>query len=243
MGLALSTKPWSAYSEADYTVEQWHAACLIHQHSGPPTSKQDCKLPVKTPSGALNREGCIAAAGALAGARTPLKASSEEKSSAAKALIRYYGQFNMKPTPKMMSLAHSEDVSGVLSHYGVLGMKWGVRRARSNTAAVTVTTKNTPAGTVLKTKGGERLPAHPDAVAARVIQQKLKKSGKNAVSNQELQQLALRLNLENQVTKLNGSGSGKKFVADLIASVGKQQVSRVANDAAAKKVSALLKKS
>jgi hypothetical protein len=131
MALALSTKPWGDYTEADYTIEQWHNACLIHQHSGPPTSKAQCKLPVKTPSGALNRDGCIAAAGALAGARSPLKASSEEKSAAAKALIRYYGQFDMKPTPMMMSLAHA-DMSSFLSHYGIKGMRWGIRREKGN---------------------------------------------------------------------------------------------------------------
>ena len=30
--LHISEKPWGDYTEADYTIEQWHRACLIHQH-------------------------------------------------------------------------------------------------------------------------------------------------------------------------------------------------------------------
>jgi hypothetical protein len=66
----VSEKPWSDYTKADYSIEQWHAACLIHLHQGPPTSKDQCKVPVRTPNGALNRNGVHAAAAALAGPRS-----------------------------------------------------------------------------------------------------------------------------------------------------------------------------
>jgi hypothetical protein len=126
----LSEKPWSDYTAADYSIEQWHAACLIHQHEGPPTSKNQCKLPVKTPSGAVNRNGVHAAAAALAGARGGVNASSSEKSSAAKALIRYYHQMDEKPPPSLLKHSNIEDV---IEHYGKKGMKWGVRSARTKT--------------------------------------------------------------------------------------------------------------
>lgn len=110
----ISEKPWSDYTEADYTLEQWHNACLIHQHEGPPTSKSQCKLPVKTPNGALNRNGVHAAAAALAGARAPLKASAEEKVKAAAALRRYYSQLGETPPG---SLAQSA-IDDILAQYG-----------------------------------------------------------------------------------------------------------------------------
>lgn len=110
----ISERPWSDYTEADYTLEQWHNACLIHQHQGPPTSKSQCKLPVKTPNGALNRNGVHAAAAALAGARTELKATPEEKSKAAAALRRYYSELGETPPA---SLAQST-INGILEYYG-----------------------------------------------------------------------------------------------------------------------------
>ena len=122
----LSEKPWSNYTKADYTPEQWHNACLIHQHDGPPTSKGQCKLPVKTPNGAVNRNAIHSAAAALAGARGGVHASAEEKASAAKSLIRLYHQIDEKPPPSLLS--HSQ----FLQHYGKKGMKWGSRSAKSS---------------------------------------------------------------------------------------------------------------
>src|SRR4051794_16544098 len=118
----ISEAPWSNYTKADYTLEQWHAACVIHIHDGAPTSKSECKLPVKTPDGALNRNGVHAAAAALAGARGGLKGvSDDQKKSATTALKRYYSQLDEDPPD---SLSQSVD----LVHYGIKGMRWGVRK-------------------------------------------------------------------------------------------------------------------
>lgn len=125
----ISEKPWSDFSEADYTLEQWHAACLIHQHDGPPTSKSECKLPVKTPGGALNRNGVHAAAAALAGARSPIKASAEQKAKAATALRGYYKQLDEDPPD---SLKQSAIVEDFLEHIGVKGMRWGIRKEEAS---------------------------------------------------------------------------------------------------------------
>jgi hypothetical protein len=218
------SKAWSEYTKADYTPEQWHAACLIHQHSGPPTSKDQCKLPVKTPSGTLHRGGVIAAAGSLAGARGGVQASPSEKSKAAKTLLNHYNTLSMPPPPGLKGFAHS-DISGFLEHHGIKGMKWGVRRGRSSPTGptkVVVQTKTSPnRKTSVKTQGGEAHPAHGDAIAARKAQQKLKKSGSHSLSNSELQRIATRLNLEQQVTRLTPpSGlarvvAGRKFARDL----------------------------
>lgn len=123
----ISEKPWGSITEADYSIEQWHRACLIHLHTGAPTSKAECKLPVKTPSGVLNRNGVHAAAAALHGARAPLKAPPDQKASAALALIRAYHQLNEEPPP---SLKHSEEFINELGHHGVKGMHWGVRKGK-----------------------------------------------------------------------------------------------------------------
>lgn len=121
----LSDKPWSMYKASDYSIEQWHASCLIHQHDGAPTSKSECKLPIKTPNGAVNKNGVYAAAAALGGARGGVNASPEQKSSAAKVLIRHYREMDKEPPPAL--LKHS-DFNDFLSHVGKKGMKWGVRR-------------------------------------------------------------------------------------------------------------------
>jgi hypothetical protein len=113
----ISEAAWSSYTKTDYTIEQWHASCLIHTHEGAPTSKSECKLPVKTPDGALNRNGVHAAAAALAGARGGLKnVSDDQKKKAANALKRYYAQLDEDPPE---SLAQAEKfVANILKHVG-----------------------------------------------------------------------------------------------------------------------------
>ena len=108
----------------------------------------------------------------------------------------------------MDKLASKEVVDHILKHHGVLGMKWGRRRSREELATVSVSTRSNPQHkTIIRTKGGKGLPAHPDAVAAKVVTQKLKKSGMHTLSNDELQKLATRTNLEGQI-KRSGVGEG-----------------------------------
>jgi hypothetical protein len=120
----ISEKPWSEYTKADYTLEQWHAACLIHLHQGPPTSKNQCKLPVKTPNGAVNRNGVHAALAALHGARTPLNAPADQKAKAERALRSLYSQLD----EKFPVAASMDKIRSFIEHYGTKGMKWGIRK-------------------------------------------------------------------------------------------------------------------
>ena len=89
-----SNKPWGDIAESDYKdAESFCAASLIDTNAkGAAKSKAMCKLPVKEPSGAYNKNGIHAAAAALAGARGGVKASAEDKGKAARALIRLYQQ-------------------------------------------------------------------------------------------------------------------------------------------------------
>jgi 2'-5' RNA ligase len=211
----LSEEPWSNFSKADYTLEQWHAACLIHTHEGEPTSKSECKLPVKTPDGALNRNGVHAAAAALAGARGGLKGvSDDQKKKAGNALKRYYSQLDEQPPESLSQSVADLGAEFILEHYGVKGMRWGQRRA-SPIAVTPMGTSHVPHGkkrkTKVKTEGGEHQPASNDAIKVAESRAKLKRSGTAALSNQELRDVANRLQLEAQVATLTTS-RGQKFV-------------------------------
>jgi hypothetical protein len=89
--MAVSTTPWSNFTAADYTLAQWHRACLIHLHTSRlPSSKDQCKLPVREPDGTLNRNGVFAAAAVLAGARGGVDAPMEQKRKAARTIVSLY---------------------------------------------------------------------------------------------------------------------------------------------------------
>ena len=113
-----------------------------------------------------------------------------------------------------------DPVDEVLAHHGVKGMKWGVRRNRSGKSA-----------------------AHPDAVKAKLFKEKVKTSSTDALSTEELQHLVQRMNLEKQFSTLRPPTAGdrsKKILAEVLLNVGKQQVTKVANDQASRQVTRLL---
>jgi hypothetical protein len=139
LGGLMDTRPWGSYSVSDYTLEQWHNACLIHHHDGALTTKTQCKLPIKTPDGAVNQNAIFAAAAALSGARTPIDASPEEKAKAARVLVRQYREMDKEPPTSLLKLSGAEAVhtstpddilENFIEHYGVKGMQWGVRKPR-----------------------------------------------------------------------------------------------------------------
>lgn len=103
----------------------------------------------------------------------------------------------------------------ILEHFGIKGMQWG-RRKTAPEAVTPTATSRVPHGTRRKTKikaeGGENHPAHEDAIKVAQARVKLKKSGHAALSNQELRDLANRIQLENQVSNLTAS-RGRKFVS------------------------------
>ena len=190
----ISLKPWSDYSESDYTPEQWHAACLIHLHdSGGDYNKADCKLPVKTPDGTVNKNGVFAAAAALAGARGGVQAPDDQKTSAAKSLIGLYSKIGAKPPPSLTMMAHSMDVGEFLEHHGVKGQKWGIRHPRSESHSEDY-------------KGTRNLRGKPAA----------------SLTNEELKKVNERLNLEQNYNRLNPGtvAAGKKRAEFILGTIG-----------------------
>jgi hypothetical protein len=103
--MAVSDRAWSRFTEADYTPEQWYEACLIKPPKSEYTAKAQAKLPVREPDGVLNRNGVHAAAAALAGARGGVKATSEEKRTAVRALLKLYRELEEEPPESIKRLA------------------------------------------------------------------------------------------------------------------------------------------
>jgi hypothetical protein len=93
-----------------------------------------------------------------------------------------------------------------LKHVGILGMKWGRRKARS---------------------------ASPDTSSGdHKTSSKLKKKKLSEMSNEELKTLTTRLQLERQYKDLTkaDTSAGRKFISEVITGAGKQLASKyVAN--------------
>lgn len=95
--MAISDKPWSSFSQADYTIEQWRRACLV----GPSTAsdnKGDYHLPVREPDGTLNRNAVHAAAGRV-------HEFQGNKGAAAKKIIGLYHEIGETPPDALTSLS------------------------------------------------------------------------------------------------------------------------------------------
>ena len=95
---------------------------------------------------------------------------------------------------ELSRVAMSDPVADFLSHFGVKGMKWGVRRTKSTTSV------------------------SDDSTRATQIKTKVKVGGTKSLSNKELQDLITRMNLEQQYSRLNPSKfqKGARVVSDIL---------------------------
>ena len=130
-------------------------------------------------------------------------------------------------------------VEDYIQHYGVKGMKWGVRKDGPPAPSGVRTTVKPRAHmkTKVKTRGGRAEPAVAEAIAARQKQQVLKKSGVNALTNADLQMLQTRLNLEQNVARLaktKVNHAGKQWVEGELKKQGSAEISRLVAKRAAK---------
>jgi len=104
--MAVSDRAWGSITQADYTLEQWARACLIHLEAGRPTAKGMHKLPVRMPDGVVSRGGAYAAASVLAGGRGGVDAPPEKKRTAARELVSIYrNQLEEDPPESLVRLA------------------------------------------------------------------------------------------------------------------------------------------
>jgi hypothetical protein len=88
-------------------------------------------------------------------------------------------------------LAHEDPVDDFLAHFGIKGMRWGIRRPDG------------PAGTVSSNPAVKT--TSDDADRAGSTLHTIKKGGTAAVSNSELQHLIQRMNLEKQFADFNAA--------------------------------------
>lgn len=109
-----------------------------------------------------------------------------------------------------------KDLDGILTHYGIKGMKWGVRRA--NPSAPTHASEDHKNATALKTQ--------------------VKTGGTKSLSNKDLKDYLERMDLEKRYNKANPTPSKKagKFIAETLLNIGKQEAAKFA----AKQVAAAL---
>lgn len=115
----------------------------------------------------------------------------------------------------------------ILEHYGIKGMRWGVRRSRAQIDADS-----------------------SDTIAVKEVFTKVKSNSGSTgpLSNKELQLVITRLNLEQQYSNLTTQANakkknaGQKFASDIIQNVAKKQITRIANDMLAEQVNQYMKK-
>lgn len=107
--------------------------------------------------------------------------------------------------------------SSHLEHFGVKGMKWGVRRAER-----------------------ARMRSSSDATTAAKVNMKAKKAKSTRVlSNKELQAAITRMNLERQYSSLQPPSPGSaaaRFVGNILLSVGRQEATKLVSGYASEKL-------
>ena len=93
-------------------------------------------------------------------------------------------------------------MSAYLEHYGVKGMKWGVRMERKPRNPEPVKIVEKP-GMRMRAVGGRNLRAHSDAKEALASRTKARRSGLDSLSTKELGTLVKRMQLEQQYNSIS----------------------------------------
>lgn len=109
---AVSEKPWSQFSDSDFTDEQYRRSAVLDKGEGE-TAKQRYALPVREPDGMLSKAALSSAAGYL----NATDASREAKEAARKKLLSLYKEADMDPpdslqTPQSKQTAYQTPFAG-----------------------------------------------------------------------------------------------------------------------------------
>lgn len=128
-----------------------------------------------------------------------------------------------------------------LEHFGVKGMRWGVRRESSSSGGSSG--KFNPAGSNHPSLTAPRPRTSEDAAVAKGLAKVVKKQGTQALTNQELQTLVTRMNLERQYSNLNPKqvSAGRKMVNDITREMAKQTAEQAIRTYAPKGAAWLMK--
>lgn len=111
----------------------------------------------------------------------------------------------------------TQELLNELEHYGVLGMKWGVRKDRS-----------------LKSTGAKKKAARLEAKSKKKKAAAAKKAASDPknLSNDELRRQNERMRLEQEFKRLKKEGRPSAGpVVDYLSEMGNRQIKRVANQA------------
>lgn len=149
--------------------------------------------------------------------------------------------YDMAVAMSDISNPNTNFIRDFLTHHGVAGMRWGVRRGVGVPRVATVAQKGKKK---LKGSGGQGHPAHTDAVIARTLGQQAKKSGVQSLSNKDLETFNKRLNLEQNTKRLsfNEKSPSHRFIQNLLGRGGKQTINSVSDAGATKAAGHIIKK-
>lgn len=134
-----------------------------------------------------------------------------------------------------------EDENFYLKHYGIKGMKWGVKKA-----------KDSVSGARQERAAAKKAPASSDHDTATTARKKASQGGVSKLSNKELQDAITRMNLESQYKSLVAKDPtpqqaalnyGKKIALSVAQDMAKTTAKNViANNVKDPRVAELIKK-
>lgn len=102
---SVTDQPWDGSASRWPSAVSYCTACLIDSNDGQKI-KTKCSLPVREPGGAINRNACHAAAGALLGARGASFSPADKRAAAKQLVAIYRNDLKEQPPDELLALAN-----------------------------------------------------------------------------------------------------------------------------------------